>query len=238
MHNFATAPMTTLIKKKRIKRKSATLAHKPLKKYKREEPLTYEKVLKLFQDTDKKFQDTDKKIHETSEQIKETDRTLNEKFSATDKKFQDTDKKMKELQGLFTTQCGKLVEALLGKGCLSLFIQRGIKVNQTAANIQSRREGKTMEVDVLLVNDTEAVVIEVKTTARVQHVKELIEDLKEFKTFFSQYKSYKIYGGLAALKFEEESHKYATSQGLFVIESTGEGLVQIQNKKEFTPKGF
>jgi len=129
--------VNTVVKNK--KKKATALLRAKAKKQGGSERLTYDKLLKLFEQTDKKFQ-------ETREQMK------------------DTDKKIKELAGLFTTQWGKLVEALLGKGCLSLFIQRGIKVTQTSANAISKRDGKIMEIDVLLVNGTEAVVIEVKTT--------------------------------------------------------------------------
>ena len=46
---------------------------------------------------------------------KETEKLLSEKF-------QETDKKVKELANLFTTQWGKLVEALVEPSCLRLFL--------------------------------------------------------------------------------------------------------------------
>lgn len=48
----------------------------------------------------------------TSEQMKATNRRIQEIYEQTERQMRDTDKKMKELQGLFTTQWGKLVEAL------------------------------------------------------------------------------------------------------------------------------
>ncbi|MBW8051220.1 MAG: DUF3782 domain-containing protein [Cytophagales bacterium] len=159
-------------------------------------------------------------------------------FQETDKKFQETDKEISKLAGLFTTQWGKLVEALVKPGTLELFKKRGIKVNQFSTNTLSHRKGETMEIDVLLVNDTEVVVGEVKTTAKVSDVKHLIECLKNFKKFFSQYKKYTVYGAIAGLRLDEQCDRYAASQGLFVVEFTGKGLARIKNKKNFIAKKF
>jgi hypothetical protein len=148
-----------------------------------------EKLLsEKFQDTDKKFQDTDKK-------------------------FQETDKKVKELANLFTTQWGKLVEALVEPSCLRLFQERGVLIEQSSQNVKAKHNGRDMEIDVLLVNDTELVVIEVKTTCRTEYIDDLKEKLKGFKAFFPQYKNYSAYGALAALKYDGASDKYAYRNG-------------------------
>jgi hypothetical protein len=65
-----------------------------------------------------------------------------------------------------------------------------------------------MESVVLLVNDTELVVIE-KTTFMPENVYDLKEKLKEFKAFLPQFKNYSAYGTLAALKYDGSSDKYA-----------------------------
>lgn len=226
--------MSTVVKKKPVK-KSASAVRRTVRKrviHKKEEPLTYEKVLQLFKETDKrleeKFRETDRIL---KEQSRETDRMLKEQSK-------ETGRRLNELHGLFTSQWGKLVEALLGVGCLKVFQEKGIKVYQSFGNPISKMDGKTMEIDVLLANGTEAVLIEVKTTAKVSHVKELLEDLKEFKTFFPRYADCKVYGAIAALKFNEQSDRYAASQGLFVVEPAGEGLVNIKNTNDFKPKAF
>ncbi|MBC8230344.1 hypothetical protein H8E77_12425 [bacterium] len=117
----------------------------------------------------------------------ETDRRL-------DKRFAETDEKIKELAGLFTGQWGKLIEALVKPSALKLFQERGIKVTETSQRIESNRNGSQMEVDIFLANDTEAVVIEVKTTLRVEDVREFLEKVGEFTLFFPRYKGLKIYG--------------------------------------------
>ncbi len=191
------------------------------------QPLSFEKVWAMFQETDKQFK-------EIAKSFEETDR----KFQKTDKQFKETDKKIKDLSNLFTTQWGKLIESLVAPGCLNLFKNRGLEIEQSYRNIEVVKDGKQMECDVLLVNSNELVVVEVKTTLRTSNVDEFIEKLKVFKKFFKQYKSYKVYGAVAALTFAEQSDTYAYRSGCFVIKSSGEGLVEIANDKKFKPKEF
>ncbi|MBI4648188.1 MAG: hypothetical protein HY738_16795 [Bacteroidia bacterium] len=180
----------------------------------------FKEVWLMFQETNKKFQET------------------NKKFQETDKKFQETDKKIQELTELFTGQWGKLVEALLGSGCIYVFKERGLNISHTMSNIKAKLKDRMLEIDVLLTNDNLAVLIEVKTTARVKHIKKLEQDLKEFKLFFPVYKDFKIFGAIAAVRYEENCDAFAESKGIFVIEPSGEKLVRIKNNTDFSPKGY
>ena len=176
--------------------------------------LNFEHIWLLFQETDKKFQETDKILKE---------------------KFQETDKKIKELSNLFTTQWGKLIEAMVEPPSVKMFQDRGIKIVESARNIISQRKGYEMELDVLLVNSTELVVIEVKTTFKTTDTNEFMEKMKKFKKAFPHYKNLKVYGAVAALKYERDVDKDAYRKGLFVIKATGEGLMKIANDKKFIP---
>jgi Holliday junction resolvase-like predicted endonuclease len=159
-------------------------------------------------------------------------------FQETDKKFQETDKKIKELAGLFTTQWGKLVEALVEPSCLKLFQDRGIQIEQSFQNVKAKYGKHEMECDILLVNNSELVVVEVKTTFKPEYATEFADKLKLFKKIFPQYKGYKVIGAVAALKYEGQSDKFAYRQGVFVLRCTGEGIIKIMNDKKFIPKEF
>jgi predicted transcriptional regulator len=187
-----------------------------------------------FQETDKKFLETDKKFQETAVRFQETDR----KFQETDKKFQETARKIDELANLFTSQWGKLIEALVEPGVLQLFRDRAINVKQTFRRAESRRNGDTMEIDLLLTNDDELVVVEVKTTLKVEHIREFLDDLAQFPIFFPRYRNCAIYGAVAALHIEEEADRYAYRQGLFVLKPGKEGIIRILNDMKFKPKRF
>jgi len=186
--------------------------------------LTKADILRLFAETDRRS--------------RETDRELKEAFKETDRRSRETDKKIKELAGLFTGQWGKLVEALVKPSALKLFQERGVKVTETYQRVESFREGKQKEIDILLTNDTEAVVVEVKTTLKVEDVREFLADLKTFTFFFPRYRGVKIYGAVAGLQVEEEADRFAYRQGLFVLAGSGDGLVRILNNPAFRPKNF
>ena len=107
----------------------------------------------------------------TSEQMKETDRRLQEIYEQTERQMRDTDNKMKELQGLFTTQWGKLVEALCRPAALKLFQDKGIKIDQIYKEVHHDKYLENeMEVDAILCNTVEAVAVEVKTTCKINDV--------------------------------------------------------------------
>jgi len=190
----------------------------------KKEDLNFEKVWLLFQETDKKFQETDKKFQETDK-----------KFQETDKKFQETDKKLRQLENLFLGQWGKLVESLIEGNLVKLFQERGIKVQGTTRRAERYYKNKPIEIDILAVNENVVVVIEVKTTLKVEDVNDFIEKLKVFKEAFSEYRNKIVYGAVAFIQVNEEADRYAYRKGLFVIKGTGESA-KIVNDKKFNPK--
>ena len=200
--------------------------------------LTKEDIFRMFAETDKRFKDTDKKFKETEREIKEAFKETNSRFKETDSRFKETDKKIKELASLFTGQWGKLIEALVKPSALKLFQERGLKVTETYQRLESHRNGSQMEIDVLLVNDKEAVVIEVKTTLKVEDVRAFMDDLSRFTFFFPRYKGLKLYGAVAGIQIEEDADKFAYRSGLFILAGTGEGLIRILNDTNFRPKSF
>jgi len=190
--------------------------------------LTKEDIFRRFAETDRRFKET---VREIKEDFKETDRRL-------DRRFRETDKKIKELASLFTGQWGKLIEALVKPSALKLFRERGVNVTETYQRLESRRNGSQMEIDILLANDKEAVVIEVKTTLKVEDMRESLDDLTRFTFFFPRYKGLILYGGVAGIQIEEDADKFAYRHGLFVLSSSGEGMIRILNSPEFQPKNF
>ena len=179
--------------------------------------LTKEDILSMFAETDRRFKETDRRL---------------------DQRFQETDQGFKRLEALFTGQWGKLIEALVRPSALRLFQERGIKVTETSQRLESVRNGSQMEVDILLSNAQEAVVVEVKTTLKVEDVREFLEDLKRFTLFFPRYKGLKVYGGIAGIRIEEDADKFAYRQGLFVLAGSGEGMIRMLNDPDFRPKDF
>ena len=178
-------------------------------------------------------------LREVALSSKETDRKLQESDKMLTENFRETDRKIKELSTLFTGQWGKLVEALMAPGCLKLFRGRGIDVVRCHPNVTVEKGGrKIMEIDLLLINNGEIVVVEIKTTARKQDIDNHCERLKIFKDHFPEYHRWKVYGAVAALRYEENSNDYAQEKRFFALQATGEGLVEILNPQKFKPLVF
>jgi hypothetical protein len=175
--------------------------------------------------------EVEKNVKEIWEMFRETDRRL-------DKRFEETDKSIKELATLFTGQWGKLIESLAESGILELLQSRGIAVSRLFRRSVSRQNGREMELDFLLTNDSEVVLGEVKTTMKTDDVKNFVNKLGEFLYFYPHYKGFKIYGAMIGISMEEESAKYAYRKGLFVFKVGGEGMLQLLNDDKFTPKDF
>jgi hypothetical protein len=168
------------------------------------------------------------------------------------KQQEENDRRFKDLRELFTGQWGKLVEALVEPSVLRLFQERGIQVIDTAQRLKTKRNGEQMEIDILATNEASclrrsqkdsAIVIEVKTTLKVEDVNYfIVEKLKRFTEFFPKYKGMKLYGAVAGIRIEEEADKYADAsqyaqdRGLFVLTLSGEGMVVILNDEKFKPK--
>ena len=200
----------------------------------REREKDYKEIKEGFKEVRELFKETDRRSKETDRRSKETDRRSKE----TDRQLKETDKQIKELSRLFTGQWGKLIEALVEPGVKKLFVDRNIGVRETHRRVESVRNGSKMEVDLLLINDQDIVVIEVKTTLQVDDVREFVVDLQNFLEFFPRYKSYNIYGAIAALQMEEGADRFAYKQGLFVLKAGKENMVEMLNDLKFKPKNF
>jgi hypothetical protein len=177
-------------------------------------PLSFEKVWLMFQETDKKFKETDKLLTE---------------------KFQDTDKKLNKLEQLFTSQWGKLVESLVEGDVLKILNERGIEVTDTLRRRTGRRDGIDYELDIIAINGTDIVIIEVKTTLRPGDVRDFFKKLNQAKNWMPEYSDKKIYGAVAFISEDAGTAAMAEKKGLFVIRATGDSA-SILNQETFQPK--
>jgi len=206
---------------------------------------TYEDILRLFQETDRKFQETDRKFQETDRKFQETDR----RFQETDLQLKETDRKLhaaiqenRRINQQVSKQIGELggawgrfVEDLVAPACERIFLDRGIPVDQVSQRVKRRRQGDTLEIDVLVVNQGHVLAVEVKSSLSVPDVKDFIVDLERFSVFFPEYAAMQLYGAVAGIGIESGADRYAYRQGLFVMAQSGDS-VTLLNDSTFTPK--
>lgn len=178
---------------------------------------------------------TDQALQEAIDEVwklfKETDARL-------DQRFQETDQKLRRLEGMFGIQWGRLLEALVAPAVLQLFRDRGIDIHSSTQRQKSRLNGDTMELDIVLENEIESVVVEVKSLINVEDVDDFLADLARIPEFFTHFRNRRIYGAVAGLEFAANADRYAYRCGLFVLGLSGDGLVQILNDQRFQPVDF
>ena len=193
----------------------------------------YSEIWAMFKETNAMFKETDLKFKDTDVKFKETDA----KFKETDKQIKETDKQIKEANALFTSQWGKLIESLVKGDLVNILKNRGIDVHDTSERRKGNHEGENYEFDIIAHNGTEIVIVEVKTTLRVNDVKSFLSKLSKAKLWLAEYKNFKIYGAIAYLKAEEASDIMAMNNGLFSIRATGNSAA-ITNSDDFVPVTF
>ena len=178
-------------------------------------------------------QEADQRRKEADQRFKETERLLKEQGQETDRQIREVNKKIGDLGGKW----GRFVENMVATACETIFLKRGIPVHQVSKRVKKRLDGKTLEIDVLVTNENHVLIVEVKSSLGVNDIKEMIEDLREFRTFFPEYSQKQLYGAVAGIEIEEGADKYAYRQGLFVLAQAGE-TVSILNNSDFQPKNW
>jgi hypothetical protein len=184
-------------------------------------------IWKLFADTDARMKETDALLKETAASMKDTDARMKE-----------TDARIRRMEGAWGIQWGRMLEALVRPAAIALFRARGIDVHYTFRNLENTVNGQRMELDVVLENDRDTVVIEVKSMVRARDVDDFLDELNALLEFFTRYAGRRVYAGIAGLDFAEGADRYAYHKGLFVLGLTGEGLVTIRNDLKFRPRDF
>ncbi len=192
-------------------------------------------------ETEHRFQETERLLKEQSqeterllrEQSQETERLLREQSQETNRKIREVNKQIGDLGGKW----GRFVENMVAPACETLFLKRGIPVHQVSQRVKKRFNGKTLEIDVLVTNENHVLVVEVKSSLGVNDVKDLMDDLQQFREFFPEYSHKQLYGAVAGIEIEEGADRYAYRQGLFVLAQTGE-TVAILNNSDFEPRNW
>ncbi len=178
-------------------------------------------------------QEADQRRKEADQRFKETERLLKEQGQETDRQIREVNKKIGDLGGKW----GRFVENMVAPACETIFLKRGIPVHQVSQRVKKRLDGKTLEIDVLVTNENHVLIVEVKSSLGVNDIKEMIEDLGKFRTFFPEYFQKQLYGAVAGIEIEEGADKYAYRQGLFVLAQAGK-TVSILSDSTFEPKNW
>ncbi|MBE9203885.1 hypothetical protein IQ218_11085 [Synechocystis salina LEGE 06099] len=170
---------------------------------------------RLFQETDRHMRETDRRMQETDRQIRVVNKELGE----------------------LGNRLGEFVEWQVRPAAVKLFRERGIAVRELSRDVSVDNGEEGIEVDLLVLDTTQAVAIEVKSKLTQRDVDEHLERLGKFKRLLPRYQNIQLLGAVAAMVAPSEVARYAYRQGLFVITQSGEDLV-ILNSAKFQPKAW
>ncbi len=185
----------------------------------------FERVWQMFQETDRRFKETD------------------EKFKETDRKFQESGRefaeRLKKTEELFIGRWGRFMEVLVDSGAVKSLRDYGLGINRSASSVKEEMQnggGRGMEIDVLCWGDEIIVAVEVKTTLRIEDIREHEERLGRFFGCFPKFSGMRLHGAVAGLSFAEDSDRYAYRRGMYVLTLIGDSMVKVVNDKNFRPR--
>ena len=190
--------------------------------------LSYDDILKLFQETDRKFQETSLLIKELFISQKETDREFREMSQETNREI----RAVNESIGRLGNRLGQFVEEAVRPAAVKLFRERGIDVHEVHQNITAKREGEALEVDLLVVNNNNVIAIECKSNLSFDDVNDHLKRLEKIKRLLPDHKEKRISGAVAGMVIPENVADYAIKKGLYVIGQNGDHL-ELRNEAEF-----
>lgn len=181
---------------------------------------TLDDVWQMFKETSLQFKETDRRFRENALQFKETDRRI---------------KEMSKKIGDLGNRLGDFVQEMLHPAVVRLFRERGIEVHQVMRNIEAFDEDDAIEVDLLVINEQQAIAVECKNRLSIEDVNDHLARLDKFKRLFPQYHGLNLKGAVAGMVVTDEAAKYAYRRGQFVLAQSGDAVL-IRNDAGFSPK--
>jgi hypothetical protein len=170
-------------------------------------------------------------IREILKELAQSQQELTQSQKETDKQIKQVNKQIGEL----SNRLGEFVEYQVRPAVVRLFQERGIDVHEFHPGISVTRDHEGLEIDLLVVNDTDAILVEVKSKLTQRDVDEHLQRLAKFKRLMPRFRDVKALGAVAAMVVPDEVASYAYRQGLFVLVQSGESVV-ILNEANFKPQ--
>ena len=195
---------------------------------------TLDDIWRLFRETDRQMKETDRQMEETDRKFQETDRQMKE----TDRKIQETDRILKEVSkkiGDLGNRLGDFVQEMVRPAVVRIFRERGIDVHEVHPNIYVSRGELSAEIDLLVVNEQEAIAVECKSQLTIEDVNDHLARLEKLKVLLPKYREVRLMGAVAAIVMSDDVARYAYRKGLYVLAQSGDSIL-IRNDGKFSPK--
>lgn len=183
--------------------------------------LTYQGVLRLFAETDKKFAETNRMAKQSDMRMEKLNKELSRKIAD----LGDT--------------LGRFAEEQVRADLIDKFDKWGIPVHAITNHFIQRDANNeyAYEIDILIYNSKYVVATEVKNTLKKDDVDEHLERMEKMQELPLPATEGKIIlSAVAGMIVGDGVDKYAEKKGLFVLKPSGDSIKITNNKKTFIPK--
>nr|AGS51662.1 hypothetical protein [uncultured bacterium contig00026] len=192
-----------------------------------ESPATFEEIREILHRNAIGMEELRKRQEETAQLIKETRESQKE-----------TDRQMKEYNrrfGDFTNRFGEVVEYMIAPNLCDKFEEFNYYFQRAVSNsrYKDHKNNIRFQVDVMLENGDLAMLVEIKTKLETADVKEHIKRLEKMRKYADLHGDKRAFlGAVAGVVIEDPVKEYALTEGLFLIEPSGESfnITQPGNK--------
>ena len=195
-------------------------------------------ILKELAQSQQELSQSQQELSQAQQELSQAQKELSQAQKETDQQIKETDKQINRVSqqiGELGNRLGEFVEWQVRPAVVRLFQERGIDVHEFHPGISVKRDNEGLEIDLLVVNDTDAILVEVKSKLTQRDVDEHLQRLAKFKRLMPRFRDVKALGAVAAMIVPNEVASYACRQGLFVLVQSGENVI-ILNDAEFTPQ--
>ena len=179
----------------------------------------------------KELAQSQQELSQSQQKLSQSQQELSQSQKETDKQIKQVNKQIGELGN----RLGEFVEYQVRPAVVRLFQERGIDVHEFHPGLSVTRDHEGLEIDLLVVNDADAILVEVKSKLTQRDVDDHLQRLAKFKRLMPRFRDVKALGAVAAMVVPDEVASYAYRQGLFVLVQSGENVI-ILNDAEFTPQ--
>jgi len=189
-------------------------------------PLTYEQMMSLFLETRERQEAAQKRSEAIDIQIEKTQAQIEATNIAV---------------GSLTRKVGDMVEKLLGEGNLvAQFRDLGIKIKTHSRNKVFGEKGtaESGEIDLFMEDGDVAILVEAKTTLKMNDVRDHIERMEKYRRFVDAdgNNGKRFIGAVAGTVIEDNVIKFAHDNGLYVIVQSARAVEIVAQPEGFVAK--
>jgi hypothetical protein len=217
--------------------KELTASQKELTASQKESALRFQETERLLKEssleTERQFQETERRFREGERRLQETERLLKESSLKTERKIKAVTKNLGEIGN----RLGEFVEHMVAPSVVKLFRSLGVEVHEVHTDVSAKRDGKGIQVDLLVVNDGAVIAVECKSKMSTKYVDEHVARMEKLKQMLPAYQHHQTFGAVAALVMPDEVARYAEDLGFYVLAQSGETL-KVRNEKGFCAKAW